>query len=74
MGKIYDYLCRWINSKILVDIKEATIKRTRKLFNFLDVFALWVVPFANLNTRLYFEIHLPRFKWGCYIEGVKIWD
>jgi len=48
--------------------------RARKLFSFLNIFGLWIVPFANLRTRLYLEIHVFRFKWGCYIEGVRIWD
>lgn len=55
-------------------VKKNTRRNTIKLFSFLNVFGLWIVPFANLRTRLYFEIHIFKFKWGCYIEGVKIWN
>ena len=68
-----------LNKKTLKIFKEMVkaevgTRRTRQLFGFLNVFGLWVVAFANLRTRLYFEIHIFRFKWGCYIEGVRIWD
>lgn len=50
------------------------MRRTRKLFAVLNLINLYVVPFAELNTRLYLEIRIFCFKWGCYIEGVRIWD